>query len=254
MSENSNLFVTAFKDIGRNNWNAYYRRNIDEYFNNFGRLLKCGFKLICFCDYEIGEILKNKYNFNSIYSYDSDNTFFKYLNKQREIINSDYFNNLIKHRKLYPECSIPEYNIVNHNKVIFLKRAKQLFPNYTHYTWIDFGFMSEDQYIISNFNWNLLNNNKIQYSKLCNKNIKYIDPITNCKEASELISGGSFIVPNQLIEWYCDEYEKMILYFQELNIVDDDQAICLQIYFKNIHLFFLSDTGWFDIHKMYKKN
>lgn len=249
---NTNLFVTAFKDIGRTNWNAYYQRNTDEYIEQFGRLLKCGFKLICFCDYELSEILKKKYNFYHTYAYDPDNTFFKYLNKQREIINSFYFNDLIKERKLFPECSIPEYNIVNHNKVIFLKRAKQLFPNYTHYSWIDFGFLREDKYIISNFNWKLLNNYKIQHSILCNKNINYVDPITNCKEAREIFTGGCFIVPNHLIEWYFNEYEKMLLYFQDLNIVDDDQAIYLQIYLNNKYLFYLTETKWFDMLKIYE--
>lgn len=248
----TNLFVTAFKDIGRTNWEAYYQRNTNEYIEQFGKLLKCGFKLICFCDYELGEILKEKYNFHNIYSYDSDNTFFKYLNKQREIIDSDFFNNLINSRKLFPECSIPEYNIVNHNKVIFLKRAKQLFPDYTHYSWIDFGFLREDKYIIKYFNWNILNNYKIQHSILCNKNINYIDPISNCREAREIFTGGCFIVPTHLIQWYYNEYEKMLLHFQELNIVDDDQAIYLQIYFKYKDLFFLSETSWFNMLEMYK--
>ena len=62
-------------------------------------------------------------------------------------------------------ATIPEYNIVNHNKVIFLKRAKSLFPNYSHYSWIDFGFLREDKYIISNFNWKLLNNYKIEFQR-----------------------------------------------------------------------------------------
>jgi hypothetical protein len=251
---NDILFITAFKDIGRDNWNAYYQRKIDEYIEQFGRLIKCGFNLICFCEYDIAVILREMYDFKNVYAYDFENTFFKYLKEEREIINSEDFNNLINHRKYYPECTIPEYNIVNHNKVIFLKRAKDLFQNYSHYSWIDFGFMREDKYIIKKFSWNNLDKNRIQHSILCsNKNIEYISPIDNCIQAKEIFTGGVFIVPNHLIEWYLKKYEEILKEFRLLNIVDDDQAVYLQIYLKYRYLFNLSETKWFDMLKMYEK-
>lgn len=46
----SYTLVTAFFDIGRNSWNALYRRNLDWYFENAKRLLTLQDKIIIYMD------------------------------------------------------------------------------------------------------------------------------------------------------------------------------------------------------------
>ncbi len=123
------LFVTAFKDIGRSDWNSYYQRHTDEYLSYFGNLLQTlSDNFICFCEEEISLKLLTTYSFKNSYPYEKDNTFYKFLDKEQDIINSRKFKDLVKERSNNPECFSAEYNIVNHNKVIFLKEQRICFP------------------------------------------------------------------------------------------------------------------------------
>lgn len=241
------LFISAFKDLGRSEWN-HYKRTTEQYIEYFGNLLKCNLNLICFCEEPISKILNDKYNFNKTYSYDKDDTFYKYLDIDTEIINSNDFNKLIEHRKNHPECFSPEYNIVNHNKVLFIQRAKKMFPSYSHYVWIDFGYLRNSNQSIIEINENNLPT-KIKYSSMFIPKLSEIpNPIESCCLAPEIIQGSMFIVPSSLVDWYAEKYTKMIEYYQSLNIVDDDQGLVLQIYKQNPEYFELYVTKeWFTL-------
>jgi hypothetical protein len=245
------IFVTAFKDIGRENWKNF-ERSENDYLNYFQNLIKLNIRLICFCENDLADIIKNKFNFHSIYPYDQQNTFYKYLDIETNIINSENFKNLIKHRN-DPECNKPQYNIVNHNKVLFIKRAKEMFPNYSHYAWIDFGYLRNTDNNYSNFDFNNLPS-KINYATF-NIPVKILDPKELCIYPNNPIQGSLFIVPSNKIEWFVTEYDNMLLHYHSLNIVDDDQAIILQLYKKYPEEFILSiKDKWFDLINDYKSD
>jgi hypothetical protein len=62
---NNIIFITAFKDIERNNWNDYKRTNEEyyEYFANLTNNIK--YNLVVYLDDDIKNILLKKYNFAS---------------------------------------------------------------------------------------------------------------------------------------------------------------------------------------------
>lgn len=48
---------------------------------------------------------------------------------------------------------------MNHSKINYVKYTKDIFPNYEYYSWIDFGCIKNDEYILSlpkNINFNNL--------------------------------------------------------------------------------------------------
>ena len=221
---NSVLFVTAFKDINRGSWPYLFPRTTDAYIEQFKQLIKTPINLICFCEESIKERLL-ELGFKNCYPYDEKNTFFRYLDKEKTIMESQDYRKLAEGRNV-GECNVPEYNIVNHNKVIFISRAKEFFPEYTHYGWIDFGYMRTTQEF-RNFEWPL--NDFIVYPGFPVP--LYIpDPRENVKQDVIFIQGSIFIVPTKLVEWFFVEYTNTLKWFHELNVVDDDQAIVQQIY------------------------
>jgi hypothetical protein len=155
-------------------------------------------------------------------------------------MNSDYYKNLIKDSK-NPENQYPEYNIVNHNKIEFVKRAKNMFPDYSHYGWIDFGCWRNSNDRLTDFNWAELQDEKIHFSSYnyCPNDIE--NPIEICKSGKVMVHGSMFIMDKKCVDWYSNEYTETLLYLQSLNIVDDDQSIVVQIYKKypekfNLHI------------------
>jgi hypothetical protein len=245
------LFVTAYKDINRKNWPGF-TRTTDTYIEWFGNLQKNPIRLICFCDDYIKKSLETKYGFNCCYPYDEENTFFKDIDIHKQIINSDDYRQLAINRK-DPECIYPEYNIVNHNKVIFLKRAKNMFPHYTHYAWIDFGHCRSEQYIYKIFDFNNLPETQIHIgSAVSYINPDYIpNPRENIVRNLEIFRGSPIFVPSSIIDKICDEYISVLELFKCNNVVDDDQSVFLQIYKKNPDLFLLHKSGWFELFTFY---
>jgi hypothetical protein len=254
-NNNSIIFVTAYKDLGRENWKGF-ERSREDYINYFKKLYRNHIRLICFCEEEISDILNKELGFKNCYPYDSEHTYYRYLEKEKEIMNSNDFKNIVSHRKEHPECCIPEYNIVNHNKVIFLQRAKNMFPEYTHYSWIDFGCIRNDDNIFVNFDWTELKP-QIHYSAFYKPNVDDIKcPKDICVDAPTILQGSIFIVPNNLVDWYVDTYTSTLEWFHQLNLVDDDQGVIIQIYKKHSDKFILHTTNeWFKLlHSFSKKS
>lgn len=232
------IFATAIKDLNRKDWKGF-ERTIDDYIMCFMKLIKNHIRIVCFCSTEIAYMLHDRGFFNT-YAYDEPNTFFKYIETQRAIMMSDCYKKMIGQRP-DPECHYPEYNIVNHNKCIFVQRVKNMFPNYTHYAWIDFGYKAETT---KDFDWELLSD-KIFFASTCIPGV-IPDPETIVSKSYEVMRGGCFVIPKDMVDWYREEYEKTILYFQDRNVVDDDQSLILTIYSKFPDKFKLFITNeWF---------
>ena len=243
------LFITAYKDIGRSNWKASMPRSNGWYLYWFHFLAKITAPLICFCEPEIEEKIKAN-GFTKCYPYEPEHTFFNRLPKQKEIIESKEYYDLIKHRD-NPECHIPEYNIVNHNKVLFIQRAKKMFPDYTHYAWIDFGYLREQDNVPKELNFDPVSYDKIEYSAFeFPKDIK--TPREHCATPNDPIQGSMFICPSDLVEWYVDTYTAMVEYYESINLVDDDQALVVHIHKAHPEKFKITITDrWFALLAQY---
>jgi hypothetical protein len=250
------LFVTAYKDIGRSKWNNSSRTN-GEYFSKFVSITKqIQHTLIVFVEEDIRQQLENKYTFSkNIIFYDlpkKDLFYHTFFESQRQIIESgEYKEKIPIYRNDVPEHIYAEYNLINHSKINFVRHAKKVFPNYSFYSWIDFGFgkLLEDLPIkISNVQ--KLPRRIIYHSMTSIPEIQ-ISPNDMLKENRIFLIGSSYIIPNEIVEIFEDIYEKKIIELEKEKVVDDDQNIVYQIYMENKNLFILVGGGhWFSFYNI----
>ena len=250
---NSVLFVTAFKDLNRGEWGHGFTRSVDTYLKWFNNLTKLPIRLICFCDSIIEKRIHDEIGFFNTYPYDEQNTFLKFLDKEKEVMNSNYYKDLVKYRN-DPETNKPGYNLVNHNKIIFIQKASNMFPGYSHYAWVDVGYIREEINESVSFDFNNLND-KITFAGFSIPRVEEIrTPQEYCfNPGNVIIQGSSFIIKKDDINWYFNEYYNMVIHYFNNNLVDDDQAIVLQIYKNNYSKFNIVVTSeWFTLLNIYK--
>ena len=89
---NSVIFVTAFKNLNRHNWKGF-ERSLDNYINYFENLSIAPIRLICFCENDVRVILNNKLKFYNTYPYKPEETFFRFIGKEKTIMESIEFKN-----------------------------------------------------------------------------------------------------------------------------------------------------------------
>ena len=249
------IFVTAYKDIGRNKWKNYKRTN-DEYINYFLNLTNnIQYKLVVFIEESMNKKFKYyKFNPNIIFhDIDDVKTFFnKYIDKERDIINSIIYKSKIPNvRKNNPEHWCPEYNLINHSKINFVTHTKNLYPNYKFYSWIDFGCIRNLLDIPKNIEISKLKDNKITYHAI-NIPDKYINPNDMLSSFDIYLTGSMFVIDKNIIDDYELIYEKMLLEWYDRYICDDDQSLILQLYFKYTNLFnVIQDNNWYSLFRNY---
>jgi len=235
--KNDIAFVTFFKDIGRDRW-IHYKREQSEYIECFLRLARSiPYKLVVYIEPKIRALLVD-YTFsdNIIFiNFDSvEHTFIKkYIGLEREIIASQHYQNRIPYfrKNQNPEHVYPEYTLINHSKINFLRDAKQnVLPNYMFYAWIDFGYAKNDTIKIPNsIDLDKLNTKKLTYHTLRDVPDEKIDPNYILGSDDLYLTGSSFIVPNSIVEAFEVLYEYKLIEWQTRWIADDDQSLVLQI-------------------------
>lgn len=244
------LFVTAMKDIKRDSWSAF-NRTFNDYIEWFGNLNAFPIRILCFCSPQLGRVLEDRYGYIEWEPYDEDSTFFK--------LEQSFANVMVKmaplaEGKTNPEFLYASYNIVNHNKCIFVHRAKQKYPNYTHYSWIDFGYQRVPEDLC--FNFELLDDNRIEFEScsfpttmlyFTSRDELLLNPEWYC-----LVRGSMYIVPHCLVEWYVQAYTGMVLEYLTHNRVTSDQPTVLQVAlsFPDKFTFFATDD-WFSLLRKY---
>ena len=256
---NDILFVTAFRDINRENW-KHIPRGVDSYCDAFYKYsTKMKYNIVVFVSEEIQNYLLSKYTFgNNVFFLDIDciDTFFhKYLPLEMEIMKSVLFQNLIPlDKKQAVPFLYPGYNLVNHSKINYVNEAKQRYPDYKFYSWIDFGIRLWDTSKLYNKTINIeALPNKIMYQHI-EGNISIhergILPIKCYKTtpyailASHVVhfAWSIFVIYNELVEVYEKLYENKLNEYYQLGIVDDDQKLLLQIFLDNPDLFHMPNA------------
>ncbi len=249
------LFISAFKDLGRGEWKGF-ERSVDKYCGWFKNLIQNPIRVVLFAEEDIRKKLQDEVGFRHSLPYEEEKTFLgSHLAKEREILQSAKHQNLILHRKDNPECWSAEYNLVNHNKVLFVQRAKALYPGYTHYAWIDFGYTRSEADVCEDFDWSSLTDlNTILY--VSHREIRPEDftmtPLETCFYAPDPFQGSMFICPSNLVDWYAETYRKMLDTFHSQWLGDDDQALLYHIYKAHPHNFsFYTCRDWFKLLATY---
>ena len=255
------LFITAFKDINRKEWKLYNRTN-QEYYECFFKLCQLiEFNLVVYLEKNICEELKASYIFtpNIIFKeFDEVNTFLKkYLEEDQRVMSSFIYKNKIPFdRKNHPEHLYSEYNLINHSKINFVRDAKETYPYYDFYSWIDFGYVKDQISIPYKAN---INPNKLP-EKIIYQCLKYpdlnrkINPNSMLTSYDIYLTGSSFIVHKELVEILEQIWNDKIKEWHINYISDDDQNLVIQLYYDHPELFYLIQYHeWFSLFYLLPK-
>jgi hypothetical protein len=249
------IFITSFKDINRSNW-EHYNRSTDGYIDYFCTLANnIKYKLIVYVENDIKDIIIARQDFNENIIFEHLNSVDTFLNRfienDKKIIESEIYKNKIPdYRKNSPEHLYSDYNLINHSKINFVKDVKKKNPNYLFYAWIDFGRMNESiDNIPIDINISLIPTNKITYHFVNDPPLHKISEEEMLKSHAIYLLGSSYIVPNNLVEYFESLWESKLLEWQEKYITDDDQNLVLQLYFDNPELFYgIKNEKWYNMY------
>lgn len=254
--------VSAFLDIGRNKWSTF-KRSIDQYFNNFQPYVLMEHNMIVFIDEQHEERLKQlcknntkiklipineEWMMNNIYAY-------RQLSREREIMESENFKRLVSHRLNHPECSKPEYNIIQHSKIDFICHViNNKLIDADYYAWSDFGYFQHPSRIprkdldINKFDLNKINFQAMNTLSEQDYNINY-----TLVNAPERIGGFFYLGNAENLLIYQDLYHKICKQFHDIGIVDDDQHIMIQSIFRMPSLFKVWNLhGWHLVYNYFQ--
>jgi beta-1,4-mannosyl-glycoprotein beta-1,4-N-acetylglucosaminyltransferase len=265
---NEITIVTAFFDIGRENWEGYNRKS-ETYINAFYNYLKFDYKMIIFIDLRYFHYF-NKNTFKNKTFIPIDQNFldnhihaWKNINTDRSIINSENYKKLLERRinNKHPENIHVEYNIINHSKIDFVSYAIP-FIKTDFVCWSDFGYHNSVlQNDPSRFPQNILDISKFNTSKInmCIMNEiseKDYDPFYTLQQNYILFTGSFWGLPVKLIPSFQELYHSCINELHSLGISDYDQHLYLRCFYKRPELFelFISKNKWPEGLNYFQKN
>ncbi len=252
-------YVTAFLDIGREQWSSF-SRTFDTYFENFKphvdmfRTLDytdLKYDFVIFIDKEYAEKIRQYCeNIKNIKIFEIDNDFmiknipvWSKLEKETEIMNSSMYKNTVSHRLHFPENNNPRYTLINHAKIDFVNLAMN-FVDSEFFCWVDFGYFQDRNRIPRNpLDVLKLDKERINYTTINqiddqDKNILY-----TLQHAPEKVGGFFFFGSRKSLQEYQKLYHSVLYTFQNLGIADDDQHIALRCYFIKPELFRMHHLG-----------
>lgn len=242
------LFVTAFKNIHRDQWKDA-TRNVETYLKYFMNLIKLPYTIIVYVEKDLKNLIPVLNNV-IVRDLNEVNTFYNtFLERDKQIMKSKAYKSKIpESRKKQPEHLYSDYNLITHSKINFVSHTKDLYPNYEFYSWVDFGFSRKKSTIPCSIN----------VSRLPKKIIIQTmnTPITISEE--ELLAKddiyfptGAFILHHSLIDVFEKAYKKKLIEWQKRGITDDDQSLILQLYLDNPSMFHtLHDKNWFMLYPL----
>lgn len=235
------LWVTAFKDFGRSSWSVSQRPE-HWYFEQFERIRHLD--PVCFTD-DPRVMCDRKYPF------DESDTFFgkkDLYHRHMNILNSSAFWEKCPPGRKYaaPEYTYPEYSLICFSKTSFLRRASDMFPGYTHYAWIDFGFAKKSEacipsyqdvprdqvYISSCRMLTFSSENETIYGEpgstdlqQANTEHNWNNPQLIVKHQHWIVQANSYLVPRHMTHWLEKQMEYAVERHYELGIVGHDEPI-----------------------------
>ena len=246
--------TTAFKNIGRGDWDNFKRGN-DVYFEGFFKLVDhCPFPMFVYLEQDMMEVLKEKrpeglpksvtlLPMESVtqapaYTRDKQNT---------EVLNSEEFKNGIKGMNVkHPERSKASYNMVTSSKAAFVQFTKTIAPDFDYYVWQDFGTVNLESGGVGlpREIAEVKLSNKIIIQSLGKKDKHH--PWVMARIPGAVIAGGTIVIPSGLVDWFANKVINMIDRFHRMSLTDDDQNIYLQIAWDHPNNFDLTnvDKRW----------
>ena len=250
------VIVTAFLDINREKWTSF-KRTTTQYIESFINYFNYPSKMIIFIDDKYFDKFKELYekssHKNSILipinrEWMNENIYaWQQLNKSNNIMNSEYYKNLLNIRiqNGYPENIYPEYNAINHSKIDFICYAinNNLIKEDSFICWSDFGYFysilqnNPNIYPLLPIDIQKFNTNKLSFclrDKLNNLDENMIHTLV---QAPEKFTGSFFAGSRNLMVKLQELYHLSLNELYTNNISDDDQHIYIRCFLKEPELF-----------------
>lgn len=256
--------VTAFLDINRGKW-ASFKRTFGDYVVNFFPYIARNEDIIVFIDsqhYESIRIICQKRPNMKVISIDREwmktNIYaYQQLGFEEAIMASPKFQKLVAHRLSHPECSKPEYNIMQHAKIDFINYViDNKLSSATHYAWSDFGYFQNPDVAsiqplsLDTFDENVINMCGVEPLQKGDSNI-----LKMLTEAPTRVGGGFYLGNVKALKEYQELYHSVTRDFYRMGIVDDDQHIMIQCAFRNKNLVSIWNMGdWFKAYHVFSKD
>jgi protein YibB len=253
--EKEATLVTALYDIGRDSWEGFQRSH--DYYKNLMRgVLSLDNPIVIYVDEKDVEFVndhrKGKENKTKVIPTKFEDFYVNktWGNRIKEVMSSEQF---LKDQTVpsHPQIKYPEYNILMHEKIQFVKRAiEENHFNTDHYMWIDAGIFHMNNRV------DLLGK-KFPTPKHFDDKIHFIaiedaeDEILNNVEKfykghNVKIIGTSWMGNKNAILSFASEYENLIKESLEKNMFDQDQSFLTITYLRNKSICKLHKGSWQD--------
>lgn len=245
--------VTAFFDIDRENWDNIFKRNLNDYLENSKNLFKTPENMIIFVEPKLVDFVKknrNKHFPTHIIEINYNELF--YSSKEQKIkdimISKEYTQNLEKGYR--PECCIPKYNVIMWSKLELLQKAILLYPEYSHFAWVDFGI---HKFILKKPEKMIYPNGLLDKIKIhCRNKVELnLNKETFLKSTKNVFAGGSITGSKENLSLFKYMFDEEVKYLLNKNLVSSDQTIFTFIYQKYPWLFELSYGDWNEMFTNY---
>jgi hypothetical protein len=244
-------YVTAFLDINRGEWKRF-GRSFEDYLSTFlpyidlfmnNRDQDC--EMIVYIDdrhYDrVRDIIDVQLPIKLIKineEWMSENfVIWKRQKREQDIMDSDEFKQLVGPRVKFPECHNARYTLINHSKIEFVCDAMK-YTDSEMLCWSDMGyFMDKTKIPRKLVNVDKLDKNKITYTLINPIKQLDFDFYYTLQKAHEVVGGFWFSGPRDKLLEYRELYQNTHLWALDNSLVDDDQCMVLQCYFRKPELF-----------------
>jgi len=260
---NKIILISAFFDIGRENFKNS-SRSVETYLNSFKNYYMYNYDMIVFID--------DKYS-NEFINLDPNKIIipinrewliknlksWQQLDQVINIMNSDSYKELVQNRITNgnPENIYPEYNVINHSKIDFIKYAidNNLVNSNNFICWSDFGYFNSilhnnpSEFPQFELDLEKFNKNKLNFFLRNQINEEDSDIIYTLLNAPEIFTGCFWGGSIENLEILYHLYHECLDELYNMNVSDDDQHIYLRCYLKNPEIFNLTINSekWFQV-------
>jgi hypothetical protein len=241
------LYVTAFKDIGRSEWGHMPVSNAN-YMERFLYLHRICPNLVVYADEAMQEMLRAhpEVDPGRVRDYREEDTFMAtHLERERAAMASETFRASVMRDRpdwaQHPSVNVPEYNVVNHNKVHFLRRARDEHPQYAFYVWIDFGYLRVAADVALPDSLPHMPKDRVGLTSHMTDEMarKVTMPM------DFMFFGGVCIVPSGQVDMLYDRYVEQLQRNYTEGTAMDDQLVHQRIFFRHRDLYHVICVGRF---------
>ena len=228
------LFVSAFKNINRDQW-KHFNRDMEEYVKRFISLAKLPYTLVLYVEPDVKKIIPFIPNVIVRDLREVETFYDTFLERDKQIMKSKAYQSMIpEQRKHHPEHLYSEYNLITHSKINFVSHTKHIYPHYEFYAWVDFGYYGMRNTIPCSINVASLPKKVIIQTMETPISISEEELLT---KDDIYFPTSAFIVHHSLVDTLETSWKKKIIEWQKRGITDDDQSLITQLYLDNPSMF-----------------